>query len=84
MEVVDQAIDRLIDLVLRTSASVNSAPKTFDKAAHHLTAQEVDEGSIVLLKNKNKISAAYKQAQKSPSLAISRKILAIKGPASAL
>ena len=55
MEVVDQAIDRLIDLVLRTSASVNSAPKTFDKAAHHLTAQEVDEGSIVLLKNKNKI-----------------------------
>lgn len=55
IEVVDQAIDRLIDLVLKTSASVNSAPKGFDKVSHHATAQEVDEGSIVLLKNKNKI-----------------------------
>lgn len=53
--VVDQAIDRLIDLVLSTHKSVDNAPKSFDKEGHHALAQKVAEDSIVLLKNKENI-----------------------------
>jgi beta-glucosidase len=55
VEVVDQAIDRLIDLVLSTHQSIESAPKSFDKEAHHALAEQVAEDSIVLLKNKENI-----------------------------
>lgn len=53
--VVDEAIDRQLDLFLKTDSAVRSAPKTFDKEAHHKIAQEVEESSIVLLKNQNAI-----------------------------
>jgi beta-glucosidase len=53
--VVDQAIDRLIDLVLSTHKNIETAPKSFDKEAHHALAQKVAEESIVLLKNKDNI-----------------------------
>jgi beta-glucosidase len=54
-EVLDGAVDRLIDTILKCNAALKDAPKSFDKVAHHNAAQEVAEGSIVLLKNKDNI-----------------------------
>jgi beta-glucosidase len=54
-EVLDSAVDRLIDATLKTSAALKAAPRTYDKEAHHKIAQEVAEGSIVLLKNKDHV-----------------------------
>lgn len=48
---VDEAIDRLIDLVLVTAENLKDKPKEFDKEAHHASALEVARESIVLLKN---------------------------------
>lgn len=48
---VDECLDRLIDLILSTDAALKSAPKTFDKKAHHDFARKCAEESIVLLKN---------------------------------
>ncbi|MCQ2799275.1 MAG: glycoside hydrolase family 3 C-terminal domain-containing protein [Bacilli bacterium] len=48
---VDQAIDRLIDLVLETAENLKGKSQEFDKEAHHNNALEVARESVVLLKN---------------------------------
>jgi len=48
---VDEAIDRLIDLVLETAENLKDKKPDFDKEAHHNNALEVARESIVLLKN---------------------------------
>ncbi len=54
-DVVNEAVDRLIDAALKTNAAIKASKRTFDKEAHHKVAQEVAEGSIVLLKNKGNV-----------------------------
>lgn len=50
--IVDECLDRLIDLILETDKAVKAAPKQFNVEEHHLFAQKCAEESIVLLKNK--------------------------------
>jgi len=52
---LDEAVDRLIEAALKTSAALKASKRTFDKEAHHRVAQEIAEGSIVLLKNKGNV-----------------------------
>ncbi len=51
--IVDECLDRLLDLILETDKAVKSSPKEFDKEAHHAFAEKCAEESIVLLKNEN-------------------------------
>jgi beta-glucosidase len=53
--VLDEAVDRLLGVIYEASNALKKGKKTFDKDAHHKLAQEVAEGSIVLLKNKGNI-----------------------------
>lgn len=48
---VDERLDRLIDLILKTDAALGKLPKTFDVNAHHDLARKCAEESVVLLKN---------------------------------
>ena len=50
-KVVDECLDRLIDLILETDRAVKASPKKFDVEAHHAFAEKCAEESIVLLKN---------------------------------
>lgn len=50
-KVVDECLDRLIDLILKTDRAVKASPKKFDVEAHHAFAEKCAEESIVLLKN---------------------------------
>ena len=50
-KVVDECLDRLIDLILKTDRAVKASPKKFDVEAHHVFAEKCAEESIVLLKN---------------------------------
>lgn len=52
IEKVDECLDRLIDLILRTSKNIEGAP-AFDVEAHHDLARRCAEDCIVLLKNEN-------------------------------
>lgn len=48
---VDESLDRLIDLVLKTQEALKHAPSSFDEEAHHAIARSCAEEGIVLLKN---------------------------------
>ena len=51
--ILDEQVDRLLDLVLTTQAHITG--KTYDRDAHHAMAAKVAEKSAVLLKNEEKI-----------------------------
>lgn len=50
---VDECLDRLIELILTTDKNLKKAPKQFDEQVHHSFARKCAEESIVLLKNEN-------------------------------
>lgn len=54
-EVLDECVDRLLDLVFTTEKAFKEESKTIDKKEHHQMAQKVAEESIVLLKNEENI-----------------------------
>ena len=54
-DLVDDCLDRLIDLLLETDRSVRSHSRTFDADAHHALAEKCAEECIVLLKNSNDV-----------------------------
>ena len=51
--ILDEQVDRLLDLVLTTKAHITG--KIYDRDAHHAVAAKVAEKSAVLLKNEEKI-----------------------------
>lgn len=59
--VLDQAVDRLIELILKTNQTLKESPTSFDETKHHQFAQKVAEESIVLLKNKEDILPISKE-----------------------
>lgn len=54
-DVLDECVDRILDLVFTTEEAFKEEPKTIDKNEHHQMAQKVAEESIVLLKNDQNI-----------------------------
>ncbi|MFF2889165.1 beta-glucosidase [Paenibacillus sp. NPDC057967] len=54
-EVLDECVDRLLELIFTTEAAFQSPPKGTDMREHHKAAQEAAEESIVLLKNEGNI-----------------------------
>ncbi|MFA9559021.1 beta-glucosidase [Evansella sp. AB-rgal1] len=54
-EVLDECVDRLLDLIFTTQEAFNKPTKEFDVQNHHQMAQVVAEESIVLLKNDENI-----------------------------
>jgi beta-glucosidase len=54
-QVLDEAVDRLLDLVFSTSKALNESSAEFDVELHHLMAKIASEESMVLLKNENQI-----------------------------
>src|SRR5690625_3520990 len=54
-EVLDENVDRLVDLILTTEKVYEKPQEDFDIEKHHQMAQEAAEESIVLLKNKENI-----------------------------
>lgn len=54
-EVLDECVDRLLDLIFTTEEVYKKTRKEFNKEEHHKMAQKVAEESIVLLKNKDNI-----------------------------
>ena len=57
--VLDEQVDRLLDLVLTAQAHITG--KTYDRDAHHAMAARVAEKSAVLLKNEDRILPLNKQ-----------------------
>lgn len=54
-EVLDECVDRLLELIFTTEEVYNKPRKEFDVDKHHRMAQLVAEESIVLLKNQENI-----------------------------
>lgn len=54
-EVLDQCVDRLLDLVFTTEETFHKPHDKFDVEEHHKVAQKSAEESIVLLKNEGNI-----------------------------
>ncbi|WP_405097238.1 glycoside hydrolase family 3 C-terminal domain-containing protein [Oceanobacillus sp. FSL H7-0719] len=54
-KVLDENVDRLLDLIFTTAGDKQDAEKEIDFEAHHDMAQKIAEESIVLLKNTEKI-----------------------------
>lgn len=54
-EVLDEAVDRLLDLIFSTEAAFQKPIGQFDVEKHHRVSQKVAEESIVLLKNDDNI-----------------------------
>ena len=54
-QTVDQCLDRLLDLILRTDTAIQKSPSSFDVEAHHALARKCAEECIVLLKNEHDI-----------------------------
>lgn len=50
---VDECLDRLLDLIFNTDKAVKAAPRQFNEGEHHLFAQQCAAESIVLLKNEH-------------------------------
>ncbi len=53
--ILDENVDRLLDLIFETSKVFEKEESAFDVEKHHAMAQKVAEESIILLKNKDKI-----------------------------
>lgn len=53
--ILDEAVDRLLDLILSTSKSLENKPTSFNVDFHHAVAQKAAEEAIVLLKNNDDI-----------------------------
>ena len=51
VKILDDCVDRLLDLVLRTDANLKSHKVDFNEEENHLLAQKAAEESIVLLEN---------------------------------
>jgi beta-glucosidase len=54
-EVLDECVDRLLELIFTTEEVFEKPQKDFDKKDHHNMAQKIAEESIVLLKNNGNI-----------------------------
>lgn len=54
-EILDENVDRMLDLIFTTEQVLKESNNEIDKDKHHLLAQKVAEESIVLLKNEEKI-----------------------------
>ncbi|MBK1809773.1 glycoside hydrolase family 3 C-terminal domain-containing protein [Clostridium sp. YIM B02505] len=54
-EVLDQCVDRLLELTFTTEEVYKKSQKEFSKEKHHKMAQRVAEESIVMLKNEENI-----------------------------
>lgn len=54
-EVLDECVDRLLDLIFTTEEVYRKPHKEFDVEKHHRIAQKIVEESIVLLKNEGDI-----------------------------
>ena len=54
METLDKRVDNVVDLIVKSKPALENN-HTFDMEAHHKLAQRVAEGSMVLLKNDDKI-----------------------------
>ena len=52
--ILDESVERILELVLRTSI-VKNAGRTYDAAAHHQLARKIAANSAVLLKNEDNI-----------------------------
>ena len=50
-KILDDCVDRVIDLALKTDKNLKSSKDEFNEEAHHLLAQKAAEESIVLLEN---------------------------------
>lgn len=50
-EVLDECVDRLLNLIFTTNNAIETSKVKFDKDNHHNFAQHIAEESIVLLKN---------------------------------
>ncbi len=50
-KILDDCVDRVIELALRTDKNLNESKSEFDENANHLLAQEAAEESMVLLEN---------------------------------
>ena len=55
VNVLDEALDRLLTLIFETSEALQDKQTTFDQELHHQIAQKAAEESIVLLKNDDHI-----------------------------
>ena len=53
-EILNKRVDTVVDLIIKSKPALEKE-HTFDKDAHHKIAQEIAEGSMVLLKNDDKI-----------------------------
>lgn len=60
-EVLDECVDRLLQLIFHTTAALQVEKTEIDKQAHHRMAQKVAEESIVLLKNEEQILPIHKE-----------------------
>lgn len=54
-DLLDECVDRLLDLIFTTEVAFEESPKEVHYEKHHLMAQKVAEESIVLLKNEENI-----------------------------
>lgn len=52
--ILDKRVDTVVDLIIKSKPALEKE-HTFDKEAHHKIAQKIAEGSMVLLKNDDKI-----------------------------
>ena len=52
--VLDERVDNVVNLIMKSKPALENE-HTFDPKAHHAIAQKVAEGSMVLLKNDDKI-----------------------------
>ncbi|GKU27006.1 glycoside hydrolase family 3 C-terminal domain-containing protein [Clostridium folliculivorans] len=62
-EVLDQCVDRLLELIFTTEEVSKGSNREFSKEKHHRVAQKVAEESIVLLKNDENILPLKKGTQ---------------------
>lgn len=53
-EILNKRVDTVVDLIIKSKPALEKE-HTFDKEAHHKIAQEIAEGSMVLLKNDDSI-----------------------------
>lgn len=62
-EVLDECVDRLLDLIFTTEKAFERATNQYDVNEHHKMAQKVAEESIVLLKNEGNILPLKKKTK---------------------